>query len=70
MRRALPLILMLLSAACHRGEKPEAPTPAEAAQLNEAEDMLDNLAANEEGAAPEDTAPNSYSNSSSGSGGK
>lgn len=70
MRRALPLALLLIAAACHREEKPEAPTPAEAARLNEAEDMLDNLAANEEGAAPEGTAPNSGNNSLSGADGK
>ena len=75
MKRALPLALsalalLLVTAACHREEKLEAPTPAETARLNEAEDMLDNLAADEEGAAPEGTAPNSGINSSGGAGGK
>ena len=46
----------LIVSACNREEQPQAPTAAEADRLNEAEDMLDNLA-KEEGAAPEDTAP-------------
>ena len=52
----LLLPLLLLASACNREEQPEAPTAAESDRLNEAEDMLDSLA-NEEGAAPEDTAP-------------
>jgi hypothetical protein len=51
------LLLGILSlASCNREERPEAPTPAESQRLDEAEDMLNQLA-NEEGAAPEGTAP-------------
>ena len=51
----------LLLAACNREERPEAPTAAESEQLNEAEDMLDDLAKNEEGPAPEDADPSNQS---------
>ncbi len=44
--------LLLLMTACNRGDKPEAPTAAEAERLNEAEAMLNGLA-NEEGSATE-----------------
>ena len=44
----------LLLAAC-RGDAPPTPTSEQADQLNEAEDMLDAIAANEEG--PEDRSP-------------
>lgn len=50
------LLATLLLAACSRKEQPEAPTAAESRRLDEAEDML-NALANEEGAAPEGTAP-------------
>jgi hypothetical protein len=50
------LVGMLLLASCNRDERPEAPTAAESERLDEAEEMLNSLA-NEEGAAPEDTAP-------------
>jgi hypothetical protein len=40
--------LLLLLTACNREEKPQAPTPAEAERLNDAEVMLNTLA-NEEG---------------------
>ncbi len=50
------VIAGLMLAACNREEQPQAPTAAESEQLNEAEEMLDALA-NEEGAAPESTAP-------------
>ena len=56
-RALLPLLLL---AACNREPQPEPPTATENAQLDEAEDMLDALA-NEEGAAPDGTAP-SHSN--------
>jgi hypothetical protein len=39
---------MLLSGAC-RDRGPPAPTSEQSAELNDAEDMLNNLAANEEG---------------------
>ena len=42
---------VLLLTACNREEKPQAPTPAEATRLDEAEDMLNELAANEAGPA-------------------
>jgi len=47
---------MLIAAGCNREQQPQAPTAAESDRLNEAEDMLNDLA-NEEGAAPEGTAP-------------
>jgi len=55
MKRIL-LLAGLMLASCNREEQPQAPTAAEAGQLNEAEEML-NALANEEGAAPEDAAP-------------
>ena len=53
-----PLILLLLLGltACNREEKPEAPTPAEAERLDQAETMLNGLA-NEEGPATEAADP-------------
>jgi hypothetical protein len=54
--KKLLLIGMLMLASCNREERPEAPTAAESERLDEAEDMLNDLA-NEEGAAPEGTAP-------------
>jgi hypothetical protein len=50
------LLTALLLASCNREEQPQAPTEAESERLNEAEAMLDQLA-NEEGAAPQGTAP-------------
>ena len=55
------LLSALLLAACSREDRPEAPTAAESERLDEAEDMLNQLA-NEEGAAPEGTAPAVNSN--------
>ncbi|MFL6722873.1 MAG: hypothetical protein ACJ8FC_07370 [Sphingomicrobium sp.] len=52
--------LLLLTAACNREERPQAPTAAESDRLDEAEDMLNDLA-NEEGAAPDGTAPSNSS---------
>ncbi len=46
MKNALLFVLLLVSAC--RKDEPEAPTPEQSAQLNEAENML-NAAANEEG---------------------
>ena len=54
------LIAALLLCACSREEKPEAPTPAEAERLNDAEAMLNGLA-NEEGPATEAADPSSRS---------
>jgi len=48
------LIGLAFVAAC-RDNKPPEPTAAESRQLNEAEDMLNGLAQNEEG--PEDRSP-------------
>ena len=45
-----------LLTACNREEQPEAPTPAEAERLNEAEAMLNELA-NEEAPVPAQEAP-------------
>ena len=55
------VLSLLMIGACNREEQPQAPTQAESEQLNEAEDMLNGLA-NEEGAAPEGTAPPIESN--------
>ena len=61
MKQILP-VLMLLLASCDRAERPEAPTAAEVEQLNDADAMLDNLAANEEGPATEAADPSNRSN--------
>ena len=58
--RAVSLLAALALTACG-DDRPPAPTAAENAQLDEAGDMLDSLA-NEEGAAPEDTAPSNLAN--------
>ncbi len=62
MRSLACLMLMLMLTACHREEKPERPTAAEAQRLDEAETML-NALANEEGpenaVAPSDPSFNS-----------
>ena len=55
-------VLVLMLAGCDRAEKPQAPTAAEVEQLNDADAMLDNLAANEEGPATEVTDPSNRSN--------
>ncbi|WP_344700059.1 hypothetical protein [Sphingomonas limnosediminicola] len=57
MRRIVPLFLIL--AACGK-EQPQGPTAEQAAQLNEAENMLD-AAANEEGPADRSTGPSNNS---------
>ena len=44
-------LLIVTLAGCDRTETPQAPTAAEREQLNDADAMLDNLAANEEGPA-------------------
>ena len=50
------LVLALMIAGCDR-DRPPAPTPEQSNQLDEAEAMLNELAENEEGAAPAGTAP-------------
>ena len=52
----LALAAALLLAACDR-DRPPAPTSDQHARLDEAEAMLNDMADNEEGAVPEDTAP-------------
>ena len=54
--KKLFLLGTLLLASCNREERPEPPTVAESERLDEAEEML-NALANEDGAAPEGTAP-------------
>jgi len=54
-------LALLLLAGCDREEKPQPPTPAESARLDEAEQMLNELAQNEEGPAPEDADPSNRS---------
>jgi hypothetical protein len=54
--RKILLLATLALASCNREEQPQAPTAAEADRLNEAEEMLNELA-KEEGAAPAGTAP-------------
>jgi len=44
----LVFLLLLLAGAC-REQRPPTPTAEQSEQLNEAENMLDNMAANEEG---------------------
>jgi hypothetical protein len=54
--KAISILALFMLAACDR-DRPPAPTSGQHAKLDEAEDMLNDMAANEEGAAPEDTAP-------------
>ena len=49
--KKIALALLLLFGACNREDQPEAPTPAEAERLNDAEAFLNQLA-NEEAPAP------------------
>jgi hypothetical protein len=59
MRQILPLAALLL-ASCNSEEQPQAPTSADSERLDDAAKMLNDLA-NEEGAAPEGTAPTNSS---------
>jgi outer membrane lipoprotein-sorting protein len=59
MRLAL-ILLLTLTPAC-RDQRPPAPTAEESNQLNEAEAMLNDLAANEEGPVDRSTGPSNNS---------
>ena len=59
--RCAPIFCLLLLCACDREERPQPPNAAETERLNDAEEMLNDLA-NEEGAAPDGTAPAVNSN--------
>ena len=54
--KKLFLCLALLTAACDR-DRPPAPTDEQSEQLDDAEAMLNDMARNEEGAAPAGAAP-------------
>jgi hypothetical protein len=51
---------LLLTASCHK-DAPPAPTAEQSAQLNDAEDMLNGLAQNEEGPMDRSTGPSNSS---------
>ena len=55
-KQLLALMLIATAAGCDR-DRPPAPTSEQTAQLDEAEAMLNDMAADEEGAAPEGAAP-------------
>jgi len=59
--RTMFLVAAILLAGC-RDERPPAPSTAQNEQLNEAEDMLNGLAANEEGPADRSASPSNRSN--------
>ncbi|HEV2595312.1 MAG TPA: hypothetical protein VGU01_08960 [Sphingomicrobium sp.] len=59
--KSLTLCLIVLVSACH-DHQPRAPSAAQSQQLNEAEDMLNNMSANEEGPADRSTGPSKGSN--------
>ena len=56
----LILLATLLLCAC-RKEQPAAPTAAESAQLNDAENMLNDVARNEEGPEDRSSGPSNQS---------
>ena len=58
--KKLILLSLIFSTGC-RKEEPAAPTAEQTAQLNEAEDMLNAEAANEEGPADRSTGPSNSS---------
>jgi hypothetical protein len=62
MRIAEPVAVLglLLMSSC-RDQRPPTPTEQQSAQLNEAENMLNDLAANEEGPADRSTSPSNQS---------
>ena len=55
------VLLSMMLAGCDRAEAPQAPTAAETEQFNDADTMLDNLAANEEGPATAVADPSNHS---------
>ena len=59
--RAAALAVILALCAC-RDQRPPAPTAAQSSQLNEAEDMLNGLDANEEGPEANASGPSNRSN--------
>jgi len=59
MKQAFVCALLLL-AGC-RDQKPPAPTAQQSEQLNEAEDLLNNVAQNEEGPADRSASPSNQS---------
>jgi hypothetical protein len=59
--KRLILCVLLVVAGC-RDARPPAPTAEQSHELNEAEDLLDNMAANEEGPADRSTGPSNQSN--------
>jgi hypothetical protein len=58
--RTIFVLTAILLAAC-RDERPPTPSTAQNEQLNEAEDMLNGLAANEEGPADRSASPSNRS---------
>jgi hypothetical protein len=60
MRRYLVLTALMLLGAC-RDERPPAPTAEQSDQLNEAEDMLNGMAQNDEGPADRSAGPSNSS---------
>jgi hypothetical protein len=55
------ILLAMMAAGCDR-DRPPAPTAEQSNQLNEAEAMLDDLAAKEESPADRSTGPSNSSN--------
>jgi hypothetical protein len=55
------IVCVLLLAASCKDQRPPAPTAEQSQQLNEAENLLDNMAANEEGPADRSAGPSNQS---------
>ena len=60
MTKSLLIALLLLVAAC-RDERPPQPSAEQSDQLNDAEDMLNSMAQNEEGPADRSAGPSNSS---------
>jgi hypothetical protein len=58
--KQLLVCALLLAAACH-DRRPPTPNAEQSEQLNDAEDMLNNMGANEEGPADRSAGPSSRS---------